>query len=359
MQAINKLPRWLVWEIALPLTLLNGWLLYRVFQLFQTPITIVITATLLSFLLNYPIAQLERRGLGRGIGIALILLVAAGLLGLLGMTLFPLLIQQLGDLAARLPGWLDSGSQQFQALDVWLAARHIPLDITALVARLAQILPDELVQLPDQTLEVILGVADRLVEVLITGVLTFYLLLHGDGFWNGLLRWLPGEMGPMVRRAFQEQFRNYFVGQATVALLMAVILTVLFLLLQIPYWLVFGLGIGLLALVPFGDTVGILAATVVVSFKSIVLGGEVLVVSLLTDQLIDNAIAPKILSNLIGLNPVWILITLLLGAQLGGLLGLLLAVPLAGSLKRLCDEFAPAIAEVAEIAEVADLPQLP
>jgi predicted PurR-regulated permease PerM len=73
-ETFNKLPRWLVWEIAVPLTLLNGWLIYRVFQIFQTPFTMLITATLVAFLLNYPIEQLEKRGIRKGVSIGLILL---------------------------------------------------------------------------------------------------------------------------------------------------------------------------------------------------------------------------------------------------------------------------------------------
>jgi predicted PurR-regulated permease PerM len=339
-EPFKKLPRWLLWEIAVPLTILNGWLLYRVFQTFQTTFTILITAILLAFLLNYPIEQLEKRGIGKGISITVILLVAVTLAGFLGVMLLPTLLQQLSDLANRLPRWVESGSQQFQALDIWLAANKIPLSMTALTERLTQFLPDELVQLPDRALEILLGFADRLVEVLITGVLTLYLLLHGDEFWSGLLSRLPREFADLIQPAFQDQFRNYFVGQAIIALIMAIALTALFFCFQIPDWLVFGMGIGLLALVPFGDTVGILVAAVIVSLKSALLGGEVVVISLLTDQVVDNAIAPKILGDLVGLNPVWILISLLIGAQLGGFLGLLLAVPLAGSVKRIFENFA-------------------
>ncbi len=335
MQAFNQLPRWLVWEIAIPLTILNGWLLYKVFLTFQTPLTILITATLLSFLLNYPVEQLEKRGLGRGASIGLILMGAIALVSTLGLMLVPVLLAQLGDLANRLPGWLESGSQQFQTLDTWLIAKHIPLDITALVERLAQILPDELVQLPDQALEILLGIADRLVEVMITGVLTLYLLLYGDAFWQGLLGWLPQDISTSVQLAFQEQFRNYFVGQATIALIMGLVLTGLFFLFKIPYWLVFGVGIGLLTLIPFGDVVGIVAAAIVVSFSSIVLGAEVIAIAFLADQTVDQFLAPKIFGNLVGLNPIWILIALLLGVQAGGFLGLILAVPLAGSLNRI------------------------
>ncbi len=297
-EPFNKLPRWLVWEIAIPLTLLNGWLLYKVFQAFQTTFTIFITAALLAFLLNYPIEQLEKRGIGKGVSIPVIVLGAIALGFALGVMLLPTLLQQLSDLANRLPRWVESGSQQFQALDTWLAANQIPLDMTALTERLTSFLPDELVQLPDRALEILLGFADRLVEILVTGVLTLYLLLHGKEFWGGLLGLLPKQLADSVQTVFQTQFRNYFVGQATIALVMATALTTLFFCFQIPDWLVFGIGIGLLALVPFGDTVGILTAAIIVSLKSALLGGEVVVISLLTDQVVDNAIAPKILGDL-------------------------------------------------------------
>ncbi len=338
MQAFDKLPRWLVWEIALPLTVLNIWLFYKVFQTFQVLFTMLIAATLLSFLLSYPIEQLEKRGIKPGVSIALILLLTGGLVGILGFTLVPALLLQLGDLGTRLPGWLESGNEQFQALDAWLVVQHIPLNVTALTTQLAQMLPDEVAQLPDQLLEVFVGVADSILELLITTVLTLYLLLHGHEFWSGLLRWLPGNFGDQIRLAFQEKFKNYFVGQATIALLMVTSLTTVFFLLHIPYWLVFGIGIGLLALIPFGDFVGIFTAAVIVSLNSALLGGELVVVALLVDQVIDNAVAPRILGDLVGLNPVWILVLLLIGSQVAGVLGLLLAVPLAGAIKRIFEE---------------------
>lgn len=338
MQGFEKLPRWLVYEIAIPLTCLNLWLFYKIFQAFQTPFTILIVATLLSFLLSYPIRQIEKLGIKSGLSVALILLVTLSLLGILGFNLLPILLQQLRELSDRLPVWLDSGSEQFQALDTWLAARHVPLNITALAAKLTQMLPNEVADLPNQAVEIILGIADRLVEVLITIVFTLYLLLHGEKFWNGLLQWLPGESGNQVRGAFQEQFKSYFVGQFTIALLMAIALTIAFFVLKIPYWLVFGTSIGLLALIPFGDTISIFVSAIILSFKSIILGCELVIVSLIIDQIIDNAVTPRILGNLIGLNPIWILLSLLIGSQLAGVLGLILAVPLAGSLKRIVEE---------------------
>ncbi|HEY9761116.1 MAG TPA: AI-2E family transporter [Trichocoleus sp.] len=338
-QPLNKLPRWLVWEIALPLTFLNGWLLYIVFQTFRTPLTLLVTATLLSFLLNYPVELLRKQGLNRGASVLVILLLAVGGFVLLSVALVPILLTQLQDLAANLPLWLASGGTQFQVVDQWLDAHRIPIDTSALAAQFANLLPAQLGQLPDQFLELVVGTVGGVAGVLVTAVLTLYLLLHGHDFWNGLTRWLPGDFSYQVREALREQFRNYFVGQAAIAALMAGSLTTVFFLLKIPFWLVLGLGIGALVLIPFGDTIAILLSSLLLSTQNIWLGGEVLLVSLLTDQLIDNGIAPRILGNLVGLNPVWIIIALLLGAQFGGLIGVVIAIPLAGTIKRVLEGF--------------------
>ena len=55
------------------------------------------------------------------------------------------------------------------------------------------------------------------------------------------------------------------------------------------------------------------------------------------DQINSNIIAPRILGNLTGLNPVWVVISLLIGAKLGGVLGLLVAIPLASFIKDIAD----------------------
>ena len=76
-----------------------------------------------------------------------------------------------------------------------------------------------------------------------------------------------------------------------------------------------------------------------VALQNFWLGVEVLGTAVAIDQVNSNFIAPRILGNLTGLNPVWVVISLLLGAKLGGLLGLLVAIPLASFIKGVTDEW--------------------
>ena len=71
-------------------------------------------------------------------------------------------------------------------------------------------------------------------------------------------------------------------------------------------------------------------------FKKMVIG---LIVVLVIQGLDGNFINPKLLSNSISVNPILVIIALLIGASLGGLLGMLTAVPMAALLKKEFDRF--------------------
>jgi predicted PurR-regulated permease PerM len=62
------------------------------------------------------------------------------------------------------------------------------------------------------------------------------------------------------------------------------------------------------------------------------------VVGLVIDQIVDQAIAPRVLGGFTGLKPIWVLISLLLGTKIAGLAGLLTAVPSASFIKTLLAE---------------------
>jgi len=109
------------------------------------------------------------------------------------------------------------------------------------------------------------------------------------------------------------------------------------LVLRVPFGLLFGIGIGFLSLVPFGDVLGFSLVSLLVAYQDFWLGVKTLVLVILVDQVIDQVIAPRILGGFTGLRPVWVLISLLVGTKIAGLLGLLIAVPMASFIKSTID----------------------
>ncbi|MGF1482548.1 MAG: AI-2E family transporter [Cyanophyceae cyanobacterium] len=329
----NQLPQWVTWGLAFPLIILNAWLVLVVFDYFQSLITILVTATLLAFILDYPVQFLVSRRVQRSYAVLGVIFVAFLLLSVLGVTLAPIIFKQFNDLAVRLPSWIESGGQQLQSLNDWAIARGLPINLSGITTQLTERLSGQLRLLTGQALGLALNTVNRVVDLLLTLVLTFYLLLNGEQLWEGIFEWLPTPMGLRVRPLLRQNFHNYYVGQASLAVIIGVSLVLAFWLLRVPFGLLFGLGIGFMALFPFGASFSIFLVSSLMALKSFWLGVRVLAVAIVLGQVIENGIAPRLLGGFTGLNPVWILVSLLLGAKVGGVVGLLIAVPLASFIK--------------------------
>lgn len=333
MTSLHELPRWLWWAIAFPLIILNGWLLILVFDYFHDIITVFVVANILAFLLNYLVELFIFYGAEQQKSVLGVIFLTVFALAVLAVTIAPAIVQQLNDLVYRLPSWIESGTQQLIQLNEWADTQKIPLNLDGLIVELTTRLPGQLQSVSGQVLSIFLGTVGSVLEVVLTLVITFYLLLKGKQLWDGISVWLPQPMGDQIRALIRQNFHNYFVGQASIALIIGSSMTIGFVILQVPYGLLFGLTVGFMALFPFGLGFSIVIVSFLIALNSFWLGVKVLGLAVIIQQVVENGIAPRLLGGFTGVNPVWILIALLIGAKVGGVLGLLLAVPLAASIK--------------------------
>jgi predicted PurR-regulated permease PerM len=338
-EALTPLSRLLAIALAAPLTVLNAWAFSEIFGYFQSLFIVLLVASLLAFLLNYPVRWLEKKGLKRGQAGLLVFLAAVLLVLALGVTLLPLALTQAQQLIARLPEWFDSGRRQLLMLDDYMNDKGLPINLDGLAAQLNTQLIRELQNIAKQavnlTLSLTVFTVVRVLDVLLTIVLTFYLLQHSLEIWNSLIQWLPTRLQKPFSRTLQLSFQNYFFGQIISATCMGLGITSAFVLLKVPFGLLFGLTIGLMALVPFGGSVGIALVTLLVALQNIALAFQVLALAVIVQQIVENFVAPRILGTVTGLNPFWIFVAILAGARVGGLLGIVVAVPTAVVIKEI------------------------
>ncbi len=339
MHSANKLPRWLSLGLAFPLAILNGWVLLQVVQYFQPLVSIVVAAILLAFVLDYPIQFLQKQKVERNIAVSVVLLLALVIVVALTVTLVPLILQQLNELTNILPAWIDSGTQQLQALQNWAATQQLPANLSSLPTQILDRLSNQLQAFTGKILSFAVDTIGTFANVLLTVVLTIYLVFNGQLLWDGIFQWFPPHIGVQVRQTLREDFQNYFIGQVTLGALLTLVLILIFITLRIPLALLFGIGIGFFSLFPFGTGIGIAIVSLLIALQNFWLGVEVLAAAVVSDQINSNFVAPRILGNLTGLNPVWVVISLLLGAKLGGLLGLLIAIPIASFIKDITDSW--------------------
>jgi predicted PurR-regulated permease PerM len=131
-------------------------------------------------------------------------------------------------------------------------------------------------------------------------------------------------------------------------------LTVVYSLLNVPFGSLFGLTVGLLALVPFGGTVGVVLTTLLVALRDIKIAIPMLISSVIVQQVVENGLAPRVLGSVTGLNPFWVFIAILSGARIGGLLGVIVAVPAAVVIKQALEALRHSQQETREVVLLAD-----
>ena len=337
LQFPNKLPRHLRWALLFPLYFFNGWLLVLLVEKSQPLFNMLIIASLVAFLLETPLGLLQKLRLPRGWAIAIVVLVALLIFGTLLLTLIPLLVEQLGEFVAQLPEWIDALGRLLESLDRWAISQNLSIDWNKLAAQLTDQIAEQAQALSGSVIDLVLGTLDGIITVLFTIILTIFFLIYGERFWKGILSWLPPWLNQQLQQSVPRKFGTFVRGQVLISLSLSVILSVAFLLLNIPFALLFGFTIGMASLLPFMGAVSQVLIGLFLMVQDFGLGLRMFVVALILGQINDNIVSPKLMGSMVSLNPLWLFIAVFIGAKLGGILGLFIAIPIASIIKEIVD----------------------
>jgi len=340
-------------------------------------LTPFIWAVITAYLLNPLVRVLNARTrLGRGWWVILIYL-AAGLVIYLGFNwLAPRLANQYADLVRSLPAFAE-------AIEAWIEANGRFEIITGIGFDL-RILEEEIVnlfgelgrELPATIPELVFGVFERLVLVLVYLVVTFYLLVQADQIADTLYGLIPmpqqleiRELGRSIDHVLGAYIRSQLLLIAIMAFLTYIPLTIL----GVRYALVLAIATGFLEIIPFvgpwtaagsAALVALFGGSSTVAWPSWVLALVVIAIYTVLRQAEDHLIIPNLVGRIVKLHPVFVIFAILAGAALGGALGLLMAVPVAATIKiilsylysKLVDSPAPVPVVRAEGEELLDRP---
>ena len=143
MNSLNRLVQILIITLLFPLVFLNGWLAFRVFDYFKPIITTIVLASLLAFILNFPVSILHARGIRRGYAVGIVFISTLLFIFALGVTVLPLGYEQFNEMTKVIPQWIDSGEQKLLAVNAWAANRGLDVDFSRIVTDLTDKLPTE------------------------------------------------------------------------------------------------------------------------------------------------------------------------------------------------------------------------
>lgn len=333
-------PRW-VQAVVLPLALLGLWELARA----AGPVVpILLFASVIALILN-PIAKQFERVMPRGVSILCVYLGGLAMLAVIGILLSNPISTQVNHFEANVPHLVKQANQELSSIQRFLNRQGIKIQIqkqgqTALHTLEHTVLKNSssLVSFSQN----LLGQAVTLgVDIILTLVLSVYLLVYGRQIGELARKIMPpGDGTPeddyplLVQRAVSGYVRGQLLFSLVMGASAALMLTLFGVTGVFPdgsrYAVFFGAFYGIAELVPYvGPIIGPVPAVLVALFANPISAVWVVVGFVVLQQLEGHLVAPQVFRLSLRINPIIVILSLLVGYQIYGIAGSLLALPIA------------------------------
>jgi predicted PurR-regulated permease PerM len=308
-------------------TLVALWLLAR-------PITLILIAIIIAQALAPIVTRLER-WIRRGIAVVIVYLALLLVVGGLGWLVIPPLIAEAQTLVTNVPALMDESRTWLDNLDPASASR-ISAAAESAVDRFSSVL-----------LSIPFTVFSSVIDVVVVVFMSIYWLLATPALFRFALSLFPEEQRPRAGRvldAMGQTMGGYVRATAINGVIIGVMTYVGLLVIGVEYMLVLAVLSGLGEFLPvIGPIVAATPAIAVALLDSPQQAVIVTIFFILLQQLESNLLVPFIMRSQAGVPPLLSLFALLGGSTLGGILGALIAIPIAGALRVLMVRvFAPA-----------------
>ncbi|MFC3202920.1 AI-2E family transporter [Alteromonas oceani] len=298
----------------------------------------VIVAAVIAYLLDWPVTQLNRMGLGRSPAVGLVLLCFILIMVLLAIGLVPVVTKQSVSLAQELPTiW-----QNAQSWLLTLPDKYPEYVQFSHIYEMMEGANQRLVDFGEQALSASIGsitsVAALLIYFILVPLMVFFMLKDKQYFTDSISRILPKErrLIAQVGNEMNVQIANYIRGKVIEIIIVGAVSCVTFAIMDLRYALLLGVLVGLSVLIPYiGAAVVTIPVGVVAMFQwGISPEFWYLMVAYGIIQALDgNLLVPILFSEAVSLHPLYIIIAVLFFGGLWGFWGVFFAIPLATLVK--------------------------
>ena len=300
----------------------------------------IVISIFLAMALNPAVNYVVRRGLRRVYAAVLVFLVAILVIGGLFYLVVPPLVDQITEFVQAVPGLLEELSRGRGPLGFLEREYQI-------VERVREAIDQAGVQgvfgLADPALAVAQSVVTAVVGIATIAFLTLFLLIDGARLVGVLLGLLPEGIRVRWDRAAQGVYRTvggYVTGNIFLSVIAGVLAWIALFALDVPYAVPLAVVVALFDLIPLaGATIsGIIVILVAVATEGWVVALIFGIYFLVYQQLENHILQPIVYRRTVAMSPVVVLIAVLIGADLAGIIGALIAIPIAGSLVVIANE---------------------
>jgi predicted PurR-regulated permease PerM len=310
---------------------------------FWTPILrIILTVSIpffisvfITYLLHPVVEYTHNRGLPRPVAILIIYLFFFGGIGFLGYKGIPVIIDQLWELSENFPRLAQTYSDWIKQIHTstsnWPDGIHEKVEQTfsEFEAMLSNLLVKVIAGLK--------GLLNSFFILIVIPFIVFYLLKDYDQVKKAVWYLTPRNWrkpGMAFLHDVDQSLGSYIRGQLTVCIIIGLLATVSLWLTGMRYPLVLGVIIGITNVIPyFGPVIGAFPAIIIAATISVKMVFLVIIIIFGLQFIEGNILSPLIVGKSLHIHPVLIILALLIGGEIAGVVGLILAVPVFAVLK--------------------------
>jgi predicted PurR-regulated permease PerM len=295
----------------------------------------IVISLFLALALNPAVEWFQRHGVSRrGWAAALTYLLTIGFFVGIGLTFVPTLVDQVNDFVHKLPDYVHDVTHGRGRLGFLETKYHIQERVEKAVRSGGA---TKVFGLSGVAFSIAKGVITIVIAAITIAFMTFFMLLEGPAWVDRFYGMLPERSQERWRKVGFDIYRTvggYVTGNLLISLIAGILTTLVLLIMGVPYAVALGLIVAILDLIPLaGATIAAILIGIVAFLHSIPAGIVVVIFFIVYQQIENHLLQPVIYGRTVQLSPLAVLISILIGAELAGVLGALAAIPVAGSIQ--------------------------
>jgi predicted PurR-regulated permease PerM len=282
---------------------------------------------------------LEKHRVPRVVGTIILYAILLSIFSLIVILIIPPLTEQIGQIISAFPQYYDKIIQGFERLKNASPESGLVNNIQQSL----QTLNDSLSKVAGGIFSGLVTVFGGFASFLSIMVITFYLTQERNNGKNIIHSIAPAQYQPyllQLTNRIATKLGAWLRGQLLLCVIIFIVSYIGLTILGVRYALVLALIAGFFEFIPFvGPVVAAVPALFLSFAQSPIKALLVLILYIVIQQLENQLIVPKVMQKSTGLNPVVVIIAMLIGARLGGILGVMLAVPTAAIIQVFTSDF--------------------
>jgi predicted PurR-regulated permease PerM len=308
--------------------LLLLWLLF----LIRDILVLVFLAIIIVSAIDPMVDWFQKRKVPRSLTVLVLYVLLLSVLGVAIGFLVPPLANEVRGLGENFPALVEKLSGYFRIIHDYAVSHNLQQQISDFSGNIASRFSQVGTNIFSGTISLIGGMFSFIVVLSIA----FYMSVQEKGVKKFFASIVPDEHGEYIMglvERIQYKMGRWLLGQLALMVIIFVIDYVGLLLIGAPYALVLAIMAGLLEIVPYvGPIISAVVAASISFLHGPLTGLLVLGLFAVAQQLEGYVIAPLVMKKAVGLNPVVVILALMIGAKLGGMMGIIVAVPIAAIL---------------------------